>query len=180
VTDGDGGTGPVDDLRRAVAVRAGADLVVEATAHGFTVGHRRPVVAPGPAGSRSATDVAAVVRCDPGRMTYTLEDRVRRGTASRGGGAGSTGAFRGRAAGAAAVSVYGRRADGSWGRLSRTRQAPSRLHRAVRDAATDLGWREKDPVSVVVAKVAAGVALGGGLLGGVVVAVLALAGALPG
>lgn len=165
--------GLVAELRAEVARRVPDDVEVRATDDGFAVAYADAWVTRGPDGV-SASALRSVVRCDPATLTLRIEDVVAGAGVGRSGRL-VRGGFRGQATGSGSRSVYGRRPDGSHGLLTRARgRGPDALHRAIRAAGGELGWQEKQPWSVTVARVAAAVGAGGAL---VTVLVLALAAA---
>lgn len=178
VRTGDGVHDLVAELRDEVRRHAPADVVVHDVADGLAVGHALPFETHG-AGSATTTRLWAVVRCDPATLTLRIEDVVTALEVDRPDAAVRWSTFRGRAVGTGAVAVYGRRPDGSVGRLgTRRRQGARALHDAVRGPATALGWREAQPLSATVGRVVGLVAGAGAGLTLVALAVLALTGRL--
>lgn len=166
----------VAELRDAVAQHLPDDVAVRPASDGFAVGYPEPLVMRR-AGTRSATCLWADVACDAATMTYTITDVVTAGDISVVGGLGvSTSLFRGRVVGDRRVREYGPRPDGTRGPLREQVHSPRVLHTAVREAATALGWQERQPASAVIGKV---VGIGTAVLvlvAGLVVGALALAG----
>lgn len=176
-----GSGGDVDlvaELQDAVAQHLPDDVAVRPAPDGFAVGYPEPLVMRR-AGTRSATCLWAEVACDAATMTYTITDVVTAGDISVVGGLGASASlFRGRIAGDRRVREYGRRPDGTRGLLSEQVHSPRTLHAAVREAASALGWQERQPASAVIGKV---VGIGTAALvvvAGLVVGALALAGRL--
>ncbi|MBX9243751.1 hypothetical protein ICW40_02895 [Actinotalea ferrariae] len=176
--DDDGATHElVVQLRDEVAMRVPDDVVVRPAPDGFAVGYPEPLVMRGPDGP-TTTHLWAMVACDPTTLTLTITDLVTGTDVSFFELSRSAFVFKGRVTGDRRTREYGTLPDGTRGLLSSQVHSPKVLHTAIREAAAELGWQEKQPTSAVVGKaVGIGTAVAV-VLAGLVVGVLALTGRL--
>ncbi|MDE0547625.1 hypothetical protein [Microbacterium sp. C7(2022)] len=165
----------IDEFVEAVRAIAPGELEVTSTDAGFGIAYAETLVQHGIL-LRIEQTYCSVVTCDPVGRTFVMEDRGMVRRSELGGTSRSVSGARGRLNAWAQVTLWGENPDGSWGEVGTQKQDTRVLHAAVRGAAEELGWIEKQPAAANVGKLVAGIVVAGFVLAGVVVAALALTG----
>lgn len=168
----------IREFREAVAEGAPDELEVLPAPDGFEVVYREELTQRGLL-MRIDSTYWAVVKCDPVERTFIMEDRGATQHASLATLRFSKSTFRGRAYEKRTVSVFGRRDDGSLGKVDSQTQDTRVLHNIIRQPAEALRWTEKQPAAATIGKIVAGIAGGGLVIAGIVVGILFLTGTLP-